>query len=147
SSGFTIDTTPPVVVIQAPPEGSYQRATPVAVSGTAVDADPNLVVECRRGDVIVPATAGQGAFACETPLVEGENTITVVAHDRLAREGSASRMVRLDTRPPVVTIVMPTAGEFTNASTVTVKGGVQDASPIASVDVNGVAAQVEGSSF
>ncbi len=147
SSTFVIDTQAPVVSLTSPAEGSAHKATPISVEGTVADADPQVVVECRRGDVTVPAAveaAPPGAFvgvprgfACSVPLAEGESSILAAAHDRFEREGTATRVVVLDTVAPQVLIETPLAGVCTSLDSLTVGGSVIDASPV-TVTVQGM---------
>ena len=94
----------------------------------------------------VVATVAGGSFTASVPLVEGANTVTATATNAFG-EASASTPVTLDTTPPVVTITSPANGSLTAEASTSVTGTVFDASPIASLTVNGVVATLTGSAF
>src|SRR5262249_30986380 len=75
------------------------------------------------------------------------NDVTVTAADRLARTGSDSRRLHLDTIKPKVTIVKPTTEEQVGGQTIEVSGTVEDTSPIRQVRVGSVVGSLEGTHF
>ena len=46
-AGFTVDTQPPVVTLDTPADGTYHKTSPT-LTGTVVDADPQVSVRCLR---------------------------------------------------------------------------------------------------
>jgi hypothetical protein len=145
-SHFTVDTQGPLVTISVPAESSYHAAASVTVSGTFLDADATTTVTCQVGTPIVPATVSGNGFTCVVTLAEGDNTVTVRAEDRLRHVGTASRGLKLDTRPPVITISQPQNGVATAGASIEVMGEVQDDSAV-TVLVGTTAAAVQGNSF
>lgn len=153
---FGVDTAAPAVSLSAPADGSYHRTSPVTVTGTVRDADPDVAVECRRGAAssvatVTPAEGEPGvvlerAFSCALTLKEGANAVAVVATDRFHLQGEASLALNLDTAAPRLAITRPLDGDYTAAAEVEVTGSIEDASPV-SVDVAGVSAPVEGGGF
>ena len=156
---FTVDTGTPVVEILAPAAESYHRDPSLVVSGTLEDIDPGTQLECTRGDFtfdaelsIVSSPPGapvEWRFTCEVALEEGQNSVQAVAHDRVGRQGLATRIFHLDTLAPVVTITEPANGGVANGLTIGVSGGIEDASPV-TVMVEGlvsVEATVTGALF
>jgi len=129
----------PALAIGSPSAGALLAASPVAVTGTLSGTEPIGVTV----NGVVAAVSG-GSFTASVPLVEGGNTLTATATNAFG-EASASTGVTLDTTPPVVTITSPANGSLTAEASTAVTGTVFDASPIASLTVNGVAATVTGS--
>lgn len=76
-SSFGVDTTPPVVVIDSPPDGAVSDWPEVDILGHVVDLTPVTVFV---DDVSVPVVDGAFIVAAR-PLVIGDNTITVAATD------------------------------------------------------------------
>jgi predicted outer membrane repeat protein len=114
------------------------KADPTLVLQTLQDGsttnDPNLTVNGTINDVVVsiavngiPINIGNGAFSTLVVLVEGDNTLTVVARDNDGNEVNETRIITLDTTGPVLTITIPTANSATNESAVTVSGACDDA--------------------
>jgi hypothetical protein len=140
-ASFTVDTQPPVVTLDTPADGSYHKASPVTLTGTVVDADPQVTVRCRREGAEAVATVSAGSFTCALPLAEEANEVRAEASDRLAHTGeSEPRTLHLDTIAPKVTIDDPQDQSWTNGEPVTVSGHVEDASPILEVKVGEAAA-------
>lgn len=101
------DTTPPVVTITAPTNGSNTSSPTVTLNYTATD---------NYGD----APTCDKADGSSQPLAIGSNTITVSCQDAANNIGSASVSVtRTDVTPPVVTITAPTNGSTTTATATT----------------------------
>lgn len=73
---FTIDRTPPVLSVASPRDGALIAGSTVTVFGDVSDASPVTVTV--NG---VPAPVGGGTFSAIVSLVNGANTITVVASD------------------------------------------------------------------
>lgn len=131
----------PAISIASPAPGALLAGSPAAISGTVFGTAPvNVVV-----NGVVAAVTG-GSFSASVPLVEGPNTLVATATNAFG-EASASAAVTLDSTPPLVDITSPADGSLTAASSALVTGTVLDASPIASLTVNGVAATLAGSAF
>jgi hypothetical protein len=150
SASFFVDESAPTVAITAPAEGSAGNQASVEVTGTVSDADPALVVECRRGSdvfpAVVPASSGERSFTCTVLLQEGDNAIVAVARDRFGRETATQppRRLVLDRVDPQVVIEQPGDGVCTAADALTVTGLVTDASiredATVTVTVDGISA-------
>ncbi len=99
-TGFPIepvDTTPPVLSIDAPTQGASLAQTPVTVSGSLDDASSSVSVNG------VPASVTPGVpalFTADVPLVEGQNVLRALATDASCNEGSASVAVVLASGGP-----------------------------------------------
>lgn len=138
-----LDSTAPTAAITEPENGAVVDTPQITVRGTV--SDVNLVSVKVNG---IPATVtGTDFVASGVPLVEGTNFLDAVARDRANHETEAPRVVVvLDTQPPVVAIDAAALPSLTGEATVTVTGTVADPH-LASVTVNGVAAQVVGGDF
>ncbi len=143
SRGVNVDGTGPVVTIATPAQGALTNQGSVTVSGTVTDA--SAVTEVSIDGQSFPVTAG--AFSGVAALAEGANTISVSALDTFANSGSATVSVTLDSTPPAVVITAPPNGTIAASPLALVEGTVSDASAIASLDVNGVAATLGAGSF
>ncbi len=94
------DTLAPELTLTAPVEGAVTRFENLTVTGTAIDA--NLDRLTVNG---TPAAFGSdGSFSSQVILVEGANTITVVAADSVFQETTIVRNVVLDSAPPVISV-------------------------------------------
>ncbi|MCZ7619146.1 MAG: hypothetical protein M5U32_12865 [Myxococcota bacterium] len=132
---------PPTIEIASPADGALLATSEIAVTGSVTGTLP--VAVAVNG---APATSDGDGFAAVLSLSDGLHTLTATATNGF---GSASDAVSvtIDTTPPLVTITAPEPGTLTAAAAVTVTGTVTDASPIASISVNGVPATLSGSSF
>ncbi len=99
---ITVDTTPPVVVIGSPANGSLLNVSKVMVSGTIDDLA--AVLELNGGTVL-----GDGAGKWETniTLPDGPHTLSITATDLLGNAGSDAVGITIDTAPPMVEILSP----------------------------------------
>jgi len=103
---FTVDTLPPVLNITTPTEGtSYQNVASLTVVGITNDVTSSPVtvsVKLNSGTATAATVNGSGNFSKALTLVEGINTITVVATDLAGKTSTVIRTVVLDTVAPVV---------------------------------------------
>jgi uncharacterized Zn-binding protein involved in type VI secretion len=127
---------PPSVVITSPLDGAVFSASPITVTGQAVDADGVTV----NG---LTATLSGDLFSAGVPLFPGTNTLTARAFNE-AGEATDSIQVTLDVAQSV-TILVPPDGTVTDFGTVTVVGSVAD--PSQPVFVNGEPAVLIGDRF
>lgn len=97
---FTADTIPPTLSISAPAEGFITNKSTVTVKGTTDDATSKPVTVTVNGAPI-PVTPS-GTFSNDVTLKEGSNTITIVAKDKAGKTTTVTRIVKLDTAPPVI---------------------------------------------
>ncbi len=138
SVAVTLDSTPPLVSIAAPANGTTVTSQPIAVSGTVADASAIASLHVN-GDPI----AASNSFATTAALATGSNTIVVEATDAAGNAGSASVAVTYQPATSLsIEIETPPAGALFSKAEVEVAGAVSD--PVASVRVNGVLATVTG---
>jgi Glucodextranase, domain B len=147
SANVTFGSAVPTASITSPTNLSFLNTAPVTVNGTI--SDPTATISVNGIDT--PQSNGQ--FSVPVPLIEGNNTITVVAQNPAGTTGTASIQVTLDTTPPHVMIDAPADGAITTESSITVNGLVNDIvvgtvnDQQAQVVVNGVPAQVANRTF
>ena len=112
-----VDTTPPVVTITSPADGSTTTDATTTVSYTATD-DSGAAPTCSPPN------------GSSVPLALGPNTITVTCSDAAGNTASASvsvtRVAPPDTEAPVVTITSPVDGSTVTTDTVTLEYDVTD---------------------
>ncbi len=128
SSGFTIDTIPPILFFTSPVDLQNFSQPSLAVRGFV--NDPNLSTVTING---IPATINQNTFSAPVNLAEGSNVLAAVATDLAQNQRSQLINVTLDTVPPVVAITSPADQAVINQVSVTVEGTLND--PNASVFV------------
>ncbi len=136
-STFTVDTTPPVVTLTAPANGSYTNtAAPTfsGAAGTVSGDDATITVKVYAGSGVsgspvatLSASVGAGgawsvtSSSALTP--DGIYTARAQQSDAAGNTGfSSSSTFTVDTTPPVVTLTAPTNGVSTNDATPTYSG-------------------------
>lgn len=96
---FTIDTIPPTLTLTNPADGLITNKSALVVSGKTDDATSKPVTVTVNGASV--AVNSDGSFSKEITLVNGSNTITVVAKDKAGKTTTVTRKVTLDTGAPV----------------------------------------------
>ncbi len=119
--GILVDSDAPRVVLTSP-SVSLTNDDHVVVAGTVADT---ALYELLVNGNPVPVRSN-GSFTTTLTLPEGANHIVVVAVDAGAHVTTVISTVDVDTTPPAVTLAFPPDGLETNASTVVVRGTVQD---------------------
>jgi hypothetical protein len=127
------DSTPPTLTVTSPIDGLATGQSTMTISGNVVDL--STVSVSVNGTQQTPGQGG--AFGIEVPLLEGLNTITVVATDAAGNTSTITRTIRMDSIQPTLTVYSPVGGAITNLSSVTVSGTVTD-STVLTLTVNGV---------
>lgn len=103
STEFTVDTTPPALIVTSPTEGLVTNQSTVTVVGTTNDVTSTPVTLTINSEVV--AVEDNGSFSKVVTLTEGENTITIVATDAAGKSSTITRHVTLDTGAPVITAI------------------------------------------
>jgi len=103
-----LDTTPPLLNITSPENGSLTNSTAVAVRGTTDG------VRVASGNL--SAVPENGTFSLEVPLAEGENTVEVCAYDAVNNSRCMEIVITADWTPPEITV--EGVPDITNESTV-----------------------------
>jgi hypothetical protein len=134
-----LDTQAPALSI-ATPSPLLTNQPAVTIAGQVSDANGIGAVTANG----VAAAIVAGSFTVTVPVPAGDSNVAVEAVDQAGNRAAASVAVQRF-NPPVVTITSPADLGILAATTVDVGGTVSD--PAAVVTVNGLAAQVTGTSF
>lgn len=118
SWSFSVHTKPPEIKIGSIKPNQYINRSPIFITGTVSDPRAKVLVNG------IVAVVEKGAFSANVNIIEGKNTITAVATDMFGNTGSDSVSLVLDSRPPSIDIVSPSANSLINAKTVAVSGSV-----------------------
>jgi len=133
------DTTPPVITVASPADGSWVTTSPVTITGSVNEAVSSVKING------VSATLSGTSFSGSAGLFEGSNTLTIQATDLAGNVGSKPLTLKLDTRAPVISISAPANGLYLNAKHTAVTGSIDD--PTATVTVNGTSATITGATY
>lgn len=133
---INLDTQAPVITIAAPADNSFVNTSSITAAGGINEPAASLTI---NGMQVTPTASNTFSLAALS-LIEGPNTITVIAVDRAGNSGSASVTVNLDTVQPVPSIASPAANAYVNTPNLTVAGIVNE--PIIAASVNGSSAQI-----
>lgn len=114
---ITLDTTPPVLTVVEPQDGSLQNNRVITVSGTA--ADEYLAAVAVNGQEA--ELDESGAFRLEVLAREGENQLTVTASDLAGNVVEEIRTVTVNTAAPEIRNLEPSEDqELSPGDTLTV---------------------------
>ena len=105
---FKVDTVPPTLSISLPADKLITNKTTVTVEGTTNDATSSPVtvtIKINSGTAESVTVGADGNFSKALTLVEGDNTITVVARDAAGKTTTVTRTVTLDLTPPTISAV------------------------------------------
>jgi len=107
---YTVDATPPVIVLSAPADDTTTDAAQITVSGTITDAivtDPQtliVTIDCTGASVAKAVYLNaSGSFETTVPLTEGINKINVVAADGDVTATSGNQAITTSTVTRTVT--------------------------------------------
>lgn len=127
-SSFTVDTVPPTLSITTPTDNSLTNKAACNITGTTADVTSglaSLTIKLNSGTAQTVTVGANGTFTHSVNLVDGANTITVVATDVVGKTTTVNRHVTLDRVAPAIANVVispatPSTGEiFTITVTVT----------------------------
>jgi hypothetical protein len=123
---FTVDTGTPAICITSPEDWNVTRERQVNISG-ATEQFGNATVNVGGTPVQVDNTTG--SFQAQVNLTEGDNVIFVEATDRAGNTAGIDLHIRSDT---IVTPldIYPRDGDWSNRSTITVNGTVENGSTL-----------------
>ncbi len=124
-----LDTVPPVVHIDHPPQNFRTNSPSVSVSGTVSDANPIDEISFAGGAAVLDFS--DSSFSGSYDLVPGLNSIAVTATDISGKVGSTSVTVVYDNVAPVITLTeLP---EAVGVPEVTLQGRVTSEDGLGSV--------------
>lgn len=127
---FKVDTVPPTLNITSPVQGLITNKATVTVKGTTNDATSSpvlVVIKVNEGEDISVTVGSDGSFTKDITLVEGNNTIKVIATDSAKKQTTVTRTVELDTKPPVFGAVTLTPNPVDSGKTFVISVEVTDA--------------------
>ena len=136
----TLDTTPPVLDLEVPREGQPANAGSIRVAGSASD---DLALDGVEVNGLRALVLGD-RFEISLPVVDGANPILVRAIDRAGNTREANVTV-VGVSLPAIAITAPADLSILAATNVDVAGTVEGG--VASVSVNGIAAEITAGSF
>jgi hypothetical protein len=131
---FTIDTTPPVLVVSTLSDGSYTNNEVLNVTGTVTD---NIAVKELLINGVVVAINPDGSYSYALVLADGKNTIEVKAADLATNPASDTRTIYLDQKAPLIDITSPADNSKTGKPEIIVTGNVDETSTV-EIRLNGV---------
>jgi RHS repeat-associated protein len=138
---ITLYTVPPSLVITSINDRLITNHSQIQIAGTVSDS---FAVTVGVNGSSVPVT--DGSFSTTISLVEGMNTITIVATDAAGNKTTVTKTVRLDTVPPELTVIEPSDNFVTNDTSITVWGTITDSTG-ETVTVNGLNVPVDPDTF
>lgn len=130
SVSFKVDTVPPTLNITSPVQGLITNKATVTVKGTTNDATSSpvlVVIKVNDGEDISVTVGSDGSFTKDVTLVEGNNTIKIIATDSAKKQTTVTRTVELDTKPPVFGAVTLTPNPVDSGKTFVISVEVTDA--------------------
>jgi len=131
------DTQSPVINLTSPADSLVTSLQSVAISGTVLDS---TAVSVTINGNNVPVGVG-GVFSYQLSVVEGLNTMTVVATDAAGNQTTVSRLVTRDSQSPVVNLTSPVDSLITNLQSISVSGIISDSTAV-NLTVNGTSVQL-----
>lgn len=105
STAFKVDTIPPSLTLSSPANNLITNQQTVTVSGVTNDATTGIAsvtVKLNNGTATRVTVNADGSFSTSLTLVEGYNTIVVVATDGVGRTATVTRTVKYDNKAPII---------------------------------------------
>lgn len=115
---FKVDTIPPSLNVSTPTDGTIINNANCVVSGTTNDTTSSPVTLTVNGTAVT--VASNGTWTKTITLIEGSNTITVVAKDAAGRTTTVTRTVTLNTSVPVISNITINPNPATTGATMTI---------------------------
>lgn len=129
-NSFKIDTVPPTLSITTPTDNLLTNKVACSITGTTADATSglaSLTVKLNSGAAQTVTVGSNGTFTHSVNLVDGANTITIVATDVVGKTTTVVRHVTLDRVAPVITDVVITPSAISTGEVFTITVTVTDA--------------------
>ena len=121
---FKIDTVPPTLNVTAPTDKLVTKNTACPVKGNTNDITSSPVSLKVNGTTAT--VNADGTFSTTVNLVEGSNTITIVATDSAGKSTTVTRQVTLDTKAPVIKSASLSKSTCTTGESITILIEVED---------------------
>ena len=132
---FTVDTTPPRLIIVTPTFG----ITNVSLVNVTVQTDPDVVSSFIDSDSLT--LRADATFSAIVRIFEGPNLFHIRATDWAGNSNETFLAITLDTTPPLLIVEEPEDGFLTNNPVLAVRGSTE---PSARLLLNGIAVLLEG---
>jgi YD repeat-containing protein len=126
------DSKAPTLTVVHPVDGMVTKQDTTLVDGTVTDS--TAVTLTING--IPVSVGGNGQFSFQLPLVEGSNTLSIVATDAAGNALTVTRLVIKDSKAPTLTVADPANGLITRQSSIVVDGTVIDSTAV-TMTING----------
>ena len=142
------DTGAPALTVSTLADQSTTNNPILNVAGSASDSVSGVRGVTVNGQQA--SIAGDGSFSAVLTLVDGANTITVVATDNAGNATSSQRTVNLDRTAPVLTLSQPADNSATALELAEINGTVDDPNAVIMARVNNgipTATTMDGSAF
>lgn len=126
---FKIDTVPPTLSVTSPVDGFVTNQAACNVQGTTNDltsSPVSVTVKLNNGNAEAATVASNGSWSKVVTLVEGSNTITIVATDSAGKSTTVTRTVKLDTKAPAIKDVTMTPNPVDAGKTFVISVEVTD---------------------
>jgi len=120
SAPVEVDTQPPNLRLANLDEINRVKEANLALEGIT---DPGAVVKLQGDPNFIPVNS-DGHFSIKRQLVEGTNTIELLATDPAGNIATVSHDINLITRPPEIAVTSPPNDLWTNESIIAVSGVV-----------------------
>jgi len=140
-AGFSLPA--PFIFLTSHTDGQIVNNPVITISGIVSEATSQVTV--NGISATVSASSGDPTFSVAAiALVEGANIISIIV--RGSNNLTSTRTITLVlATAPVLTVSHPINGQVTHSGTYKVDGSISD--PLASIDVNGVAAVITGNNY
>ncbi|MBU0475278.1 MAG: hypothetical protein KKF62_14085 [Bacteroidetes bacterium] len=133
------DSTLPVITIISPDNNLITSSSSLNITGSVNDAsDVTLTV---NGDTTT--VDGSGNFTYNASLLEGTNSIIVIATDEAGNSNTETRTLLVDTVEPIIVITNPVDSSVVGSLSTTLTGNVNDTA-ISLLTINGDTVAVDG---
>ena len=126
---FTVDITPPVLSVSAPTNNLITNNSSVTVKGTTNDnvtGITQVTVKLNNNTASKVTVASDGSFSKALTLVEGANSITIVAKNSAGLTTTVTRIVTLDTKAPIINSIELSPNPVSTGDLLTVTVNVTD---------------------
>lgn len=108
SLSFKVDTTPPVLNVTAPVDGTWTNQKSATVTGTtndSISSPVTVTIKVNGTDAGAVTVNSDGTFSKSVTLIEGANTIVITSTDKAGKSSSVTRTINVNTVAPTFTSV------------------------------------------
>ena len=143
SASFNVDTTPPVITILHPAQGTLHDSSTVEFSIQFADdqAIDTSTLQVAVDGTALGLTVNQNLASGTSTLSDGSHTVTATIKDKAGNQGSASSTFTVNTTAPDIHITKPMPGAILNTSSTQVQVDYGDNS---NLNVSSLQVSVDG---